>query len=52
MKVSAKTVILEILSANRGPVPVRHLVRAAGVFGVAENSVRVAIVRLRAEGLV
>lgn len=52
MKVSAKSVILEILSANRGPVPVRHLVRAAAVFDVAENSVRVAIVRLRAEGLV
>jgi len=52
MKVSAKSVILEILSANQGPVPVRHLVRAAAVFDVAENSVRVAIVRLRAEGLV
>lgn len=52
MRVSAKSVILEILSANRGPVAVRHLVRAATIFGVAENSVRVAIVRLRAEGLV
>ncbi len=52
MRVSAKSVILEILSAHQEAVAVRHLVRAAAIFGVAENSVRVAIVRLRAEGLV
>lgn len=56
MNVSAKSIILEILSVApliHGPsVPVRILVKAADVFEVAENSVRVAIVRLRAEGLV
>jgi phenylacetic acid degradation operon negative regulatory protein len=55
MKVSAKAVVLEVLSAGEsiydGPLPVRTLVQAASVFDIAENSVRVAIVRLRAEGL-
>ncbi len=55
MHVSAKAVILEVLSAgesiDRGTLPVRSLVQAASVFDIAENSVRVAIVRLRAEGL-
>ncbi len=55
MRVSAKHVIVELLSA--GPIigdsiPVRQLVRAAQAFGIAENSVRVAIVRLRADGIV
>jgi phenylacetic acid degradation operon negative regulatory protein len=55
MRVSAKTLIVGVLSANpldAPSVPVRQLVRAASVFGVAENNVRVAIVRLRAEGIV
>lgn len=47
--------VLEVLSAgesiDRGTLPVRSLVQAASVFDIAENSVRVAIVRLRAEGL-
>ena len=55
MNVSAKTVVLEVLSAGesiyQGVLPVRSLVQAASVFDIAENSVRVAIVRLRAEGL-
>jgi phenylacetic acid degradation operon negative regulatory protein len=55
MNVSAKAVVLEVLSAGesiyQGSLPVRSLVQAASVFDVAENSVRVAIVRLRAEGL-
>ena len=55
MRVSAKSVIVELLSA--GPIigdsiPVRQLVRAAQAFDIAENSVRVAIVRLRADGIV
>ncbi|MEM8608632.1 MAG: PaaX family transcriptional regulator [Myxococcota bacterium] len=53
--VSAKAVVLEVLSAgqsiDRGTLPVRSLVQAASAFDIAENSVRVAIVRLRAEGL-
>ena len=55
MNVSAKAVVLEVLSAgesiDKGTLPVRSLVQAASVFDIAENSVRVAIVRLRAEGL-
>lgn len=55
MNVSAKAVVLEVLSAGEsifdGSLPVRTLVQAASVFDIAENSVRVAIVRLRAEGL-
>ena len=55
MNVSAKAVVLEVLSAGesiyKGALPVRSLVQAASVFDIAENSVRVAIVRLRAEGL-
>lgn len=55
MNVSAKAVVLEVLSAgesiDHGTLPVRALVQAASVFEIAENSVRVAIVRLRAEGL-
>lgn len=56
MKVSAKAVVLEVLSAGqsiyRSALPVKSLVQAASVFDIAENSVRVAIVRLRAEGLI
>jgi len=55
MNVSAKAVVLEVLSAGesiyKDTLPVRSLVQAASVFDIAENSVRVAIVRLRAEGL-
>lgn len=55
MNVGAKAVVLEVLSAGEsiyhGTLPVRSLVQAASVFDIAENSVRVAIVRLRAEGL-
>lgn len=55
MNVSAKAVVIEVLSASlsiyRDALPVRLLVQAASVFGIAENSVRVAIVRLRAQGL-
>lgn len=55
MRVSAKHLIVGLLSADpteTPSVPVRQLVRAASVFDVAENNVRVAIVRLRAEGIV
>jgi hypothetical protein len=55
MKVSAKAVVLEVLSAGesiyQGTLPVSSHVQAATVFDIAENSVRVAIVRLRSEGL-
>lgn len=55
MNVSAKAVVLEVLSAgesiDHGTLPVRTLVQAASAFDIAENSVRVAIVRLCADGL-
>jgi phenylacetic acid degradation operon negative regulatory protein len=53
VEVTAKQVVLEVLSARLGPpraVPVRFLIRAAEIFGVADNSVRVALARLLAEG--
>jgi len=55
VEVSAKAIVLEVLSAGEslygGALPVRSLVQAASVFDIAENSVRVAIARLRGEGL-
>jgi phenylacetic acid degradation operon negative regulatory protein len=55
-KVSAKSVVLEVLSAAlsvyREALPVKLIVQAASVFDIAENSIRVAIVRLRADGLI
>jgi len=51
--VSAKSLILDLLSTlRRGSMPVRALVEAAALFDVAEGSVRVALTRLLAEGLV
>src|SRR5436190_11378093 len=54
--VNAKSIVLELLSAgpavNNGPIPVRMLVEAASVFDIAENSLRVTLVRLRAERLI
>lgn len=52
MRVTAKQIVLEVLSAGIAPtsaVPVRLLARAGEVFGIAENSVRVALARLSAE---
>ena len=49
-----KSLILDLLSTMppEHPVPVGGLVRAAGLFGIGDNSVRVALVRLRTSGLV
>ena len=50
---SARSFVLDLLSTlRRGAMPVRALVEAAGLFGIAEGSVRVALTRLLAEGLV
>lgn len=50
---SAKSLVLDLLSTlRRGAMPVRALVEAASLFGIAENSVRVALSRLSAAGLV
>ena len=53
MKPAAKSLILDLLSTLRaGSMPVRALVEAGGLFGIAGNNVRVALVRLVASGLV
>jgi phenylacetic acid degradation operon negative regulatory protein len=47
-----KSLILDLLSTvGRGSAPVRALVSAGALFGLAENSVRVALARLLADGL-
>lgn len=53
MKPSAKSLILDLLQSLRGrSMPVRALVEAGALFGLAENGVRVALARLLARGLV
>jgi len=53
METSPKSLILDLLSTmRRGAMPVRLLVRAGELFGIAENSVRVALARLLRAGLV
>ncbi len=52
--ISAKSLAIDLLSTMpaRYPVPVGSLIHAAGILGIAENSMRVALVRLRERGLV
>jgi len=53
VKPSAKSLILDLLQSLRGrSMPVRALVEAGLLFGLAENGVRVALARLLARGLV
>lgn len=54
MPPTSKSLILDLLSTMpvRRAVPVGALVRAASIFGIGENSIRVALARLRARGLV
>jgi phenylacetic acid degradation operon negative regulatory protein len=50
---SARSFLLDLLSTlRRGAMPVRALVEAAALFDIAEGSVRVALTRLLAQGLV
>lgn len=50
---TARSLILDLLSTlRRGSMPVRALVEAGRLFGIAEGSVRVALTRLLGEGLV
>jgi phenylacetic acid degradation operon negative regulatory protein len=50
---SAKSFILDLLSTlRRGTMPVSALIEAGRLFGIAENSLRVALTRLRAAGQV
>jgi phenylacetic acid degradation operon negative regulatory protein len=53
MDPSPKSLILDLLSTlGRASAPVRSLVSAGNLFGIAENSLRVALARLLAEGLI
>ncbi|UCE86341.1 MAG: PaaX family transcriptional regulator [Deltaproteobacteria bacterium] len=53
MQPSAKSFLLDLLSTlRRGTMPVGALVEAAQLFGIAENSTRVALTRLLAAGRV
>jgi len=53
VKPAAKSLILDLLSTLRhGSMPVRALVEAGELFGLAGNNVRVALARLVAAGLV
>jgi phenylacetic acid degradation operon negative regulatory protein len=50
---AAKSLVLDLLSTlPRGAMPVRTLVDAGALFGLAGNNVRVALARLLASGLV
>lgn len=50
---SARSFLLDLLSTlRRGAMPVRALVEAAALFGIAEGSARVALTRLLAEEMV
>ena len=50
---NARSLVLDLLSTlRRGAMPVRAMVEAAALFRIAEGSVRVALTRLLAEGLV
>ena len=49
----AGSLVLDLLSTlRRGSMPVRALVETGGLFGIGSNSVRVALARLLARGLV
>jgi phenylacetic acid degradation operon negative regulatory protein len=52
--VTAKSLVIDLLSTmpSHHPVPVGALVRAAALFGIGENSLRVALARLRSRGTV
>ncbi len=53
MEPTPRSLILDLLSTlGHASAPVRALVGAGGLFGMGENSVRVALTRLVAEGLV
>jgi phenylacetic acid degradation operon negative regulatory protein len=51
VRLTAKSFVLDLLSTMRGgAMPVRVLVAAGERFGIEENSIRVALARLRAAG--
>ena len=53
MKANPRNLILNLLQGSRGdPLSARFAVASCGLFGIRENSVRVALARLSAAGLV
>lgn len=53
MKINARHLILDLLLATRGqPLAAREAIAACRIFEISENSVRVALVRLSADGLI
>src|SRR5438045_2281556 len=53
MAPTAKSLILELLSASAGDeLPARVAIGAGALFGISENNVRVALVRLSSVGLI
>lgn len=52
MPLNPKNLILNLLRAADGPLTSREAVGSCALFGIRENSVRVALVRLAASGLV
>lgn len=44
--------ILDLLLASGAPLSVREAINACALFGISENSVRVALVRLSADGMI
>jgi phenylacetic acid degradation operon negative regulatory protein len=53
MDPTPRSLILDLLqTVGRASAPVRALVSAAALFGITQNSLRVALARLRADGLV
>lgn len=53
MKINARHLILDLLLATRGqPLSAREAIAACRIFDISENSVRVALVRLSADGLI
>ncbi len=53
MKPTAKKLILGLMVADpQRPLPAQSLIRAARLFGLTDNNVRVTLVRLSAEGMI
>src|SRR5262245_54732598 len=52
MKTTARSLVLEVLAAAGGPLPVNALIRAAEAMGFTSNALRGSLVRLcREEGI-
>lgn len=51
MALTARRLVIGLLSASLEPVPVRAMIKAGELFEISANSVRVALARLRSDGL-